>query len=55
MKAPHIPDIRFHMAAALEKAGRRDEARKELGRLLKSNKTFPERDKAEALHEQLGG
>ncbi|MGD8617702.1 MAG: PEP-CTERM system TPR-repeat protein PrsT [Gammaproteobacteria bacterium] len=55
MKAPHIPDIRFHMAAALEKAGRRDEARKELGRLLKSSKTFPERDKAEALHKQLGG
>ena len=54
-KAPHIPDIRYHMAAALEKAGRRDEARKELDRLLKSNKTFPERDKAEALREQLGG
>ena len=53
-KAPHIPDIRYHMAAALEKAGRRDEARKELDRLLKSNKAFPERDKAEALRAQLG-
>ena len=53
-KAPHIPDIRYHMAAALEKAGRREEARKELDRLLKSNKSFPERDKAEALRVQLG-
>jgi len=52
-KAPHIPDIRYHMAAALEKAGRREEARKELDRLLKSNKSFPERDKAEALRVQL--
>jgi putative PEP-CTERM system TPR-repeat lipoprotein len=55
IKAPHIPDIRYHLAVALEKAGRREEARKELNRLLKSNKTFPERDKAEALHDQLGG
>ena len=53
-KAPHIPDIRYHMAAALEKAGRRDEARKELDRLLKSNKAFPERDKAAALRDELG-
>jgi len=53
-KAPHIPDIRYHMAAALDKAGRRDEARKELDRLLKANKTFPERDKAEALRAGLG-
>jgi putative PEP-CTERM system TPR-repeat lipoprotein len=54
-KAPHLPDIRYHMAAALAKAGRREEARKELDRLIKSNKTFPERDKAEALLEKLGG
>jgi putative PEP-CTERM system TPR-repeat lipoprotein len=54
-KAPHLPDIRYHMAAALEKAGRHEEARKELDRLLKANKTFDERDKAEALRDQLGG
>ena len=52
-KAPHLPDIRYHMAAALEKAGRREEARKELDRLLKSSKTFDERDNAEALRDQL--
>ena len=55
IKAPHIPDIQYHLAVALEKVGRKDEARKELNRLLKSNKAFPERDKAEALHDQLGG
>ena len=54
-KAPHIPDIRYHMAAALEKAGRKDEALNELDRLLKSNKTFPERGKAEELRDKLGG
>ena len=54
-KAPHIPEIRYHMAAALVKAGRREEARKELDRLLKSSKTFPERDQAKALRQQLGG
>jgi putative PEP-CTERM system TPR-repeat lipoprotein len=54
-KAPHIADIRYHMAAALAKAGRREEARKELDRLLKSGKTFPGRNEAEALREQLGG
>jgi putative PEP-CTERM system TPR-repeat lipoprotein len=54
-KAPHIADIRYHLAVALDKTGRRDEARKELDRLLKSGKTFPERDKAEALRDRLGG
>jgi putative PEP-CTERM system TPR-repeat lipoprotein len=54
-KAPHLPDIRYHMAAALERAGRHEEARKELDRLLKSSKTFDERDNAAALHKQLGG
>jgi putative PEP-CTERM system TPR-repeat lipoprotein len=54
-KAPHIPDIHYHMAVALEKAGRREEARKELDRLLKSNKAFTEREKAEALRNKLGG
>ena len=53
--APHQPDIRYHMTEALVKAGRRDEARKELDRLLKSSKTFPERNDAEALRRQLGG
>ena len=54
IKAPHIPDIHYHMAVALYKSGRTGEARKELERLLKTNKTFPEIDKARALVRQLG-
>jgi Tfp pilus assembly protein PilF len=55
VKAPHMPEIRYHMVVALDKAGRRDEARKELDRLLKSGKTFSELDEARALQEQWGG
>ena len=54
IKAPHIPDIHYHMAAALAKAGRRDEAHKELSRLLNSHKSFTDREKAAALLDQLG-
>lgn len=54
VKAPHIPDIRYHMIVALDKAGRRDEARKELDRLLKAGKAFPDADKARALRDQWG-
>ena len=53
-KAPQLPDIRYHMAVALEQAGRREEARKELDYLLKSGKPFPERDEAVALRKKLG-
>ncbi|CAI8933781.1 XrtA/PEP-CTERM system TPR-repeat protein PrsT [Methylocaldum szegediense] len=47
--APHIGQIRIHLAEALAQMGRKDEARKELERLLKEKKNFAERDKAEAL------
>ena len=52
-KAPHVPEIRYHMAVALMKAGRREEARKELDRLLRTGKKFPERDEAAALRIRL--
>ena len=52
-KAPHVPGIRYHMAVALMKAGRREEARKELDRLLRTGKKFPERDEAAALRIRL--
>ena len=55
VNAPHMPEIRYHMVVALDKAGRRDEARKELDRLLRSGEAFPERDKAKALRDQWGG
>ena len=53
VKAPHIPDIHYHMAVALYKSGRTVEARKELDRLLGTGQTFPERDNAIALRDQL--
>jgi Flp pilus assembly protein TadD len=53
VKAPHIPDIHYHMAVALYKSGRTAEARKELDRLLKTGKTFSEMDNAIAFRDQL--
>lgn len=55
VKAPHIPSIHYHMAVALYKSGRTDEARKELDRLLKTSKDFQGVDDARKLREQLGG
>jgi len=53
VQAPHIPAIRVHLAEALIKAGREDEAKKELTRLLKEKKRFAEREEAEKLLESL--
>jgi len=47
--APHMAQIRIHLAEALARLGRKDEARTELERLLKEQKSFAERDKAELL------
>lgn len=41
--------IRFHLATAFAKTGKKEDARKELERLLKENPQFSERGKAEAL------
>jgi hypothetical protein len=43
------------MAVALHRAGRNDEARKELDRLLRTGKDFPGIEDARALRAQLGG
>jgi putative PEP-CTERM system TPR-repeat lipoprotein len=51
--APHIPSIRYHLAVALHKNGNKDEARKELERLLRSGKKFEEEAEAEKLLKQL--
>lgn len=48
-KPPALPDIRYHLAAALDKAGRRQEARKELEHLLENNHNFSEATAARAL------
>jgi putative PEP-CTERM system TPR-repeat lipoprotein len=55
VKAPHIPEIRYHMAVALARAGRHDEARKVLDRLLRTGKDFQGVEEARKLREQLGG
>jgi len=41
--------VRFHLASALAKTGKNEDAKKELERLLKENKSFSERAEAEAL------
>jgi predicted Zn-dependent protease len=53
--APKQGDIVYHYAAALEKSGRADEARRTLRELLGSGIGFAESGKAEALLKQLGG
>ncbi len=52
-KAPHMPEIRYHLASALQKAGRQDEAKKELQRLLRDHAEFSERGKAQQLLNSL--
>ncbi len=52
-RAPHIAEIRYHMAAALVKVGRNAEAHKELGRVLKDHADFNNRSDAAELYEQL--
>ncbi len=53
VQAPHIPEIQYHLAVGLNKAGRTQEARKELERLLRSKATFADRKGAKALLERL--
>lgn len=53
VQAPHLTSIRVHLAEALIKAGKHEEAKKELQRLLKEKKDFPERGKAEELIQGL--
>lgn len=51
--APHIVQIRYHLAVALHKTGRNDEAYKELERILRAGNSFPERNDAKSLYEKL--
>lgn len=51
--APDNPDIRYHLAAALAKAGDKDRAKEELSSLLQSDKQFSERAAALALQKEL--
>lgn len=53
MRAPQIGEIRYHLAVGLEKTGRRDEAGRELKRLLRDHNDFPQAKEAQALLDQL--
>lgn len=54
-KKPGQATFLFQKALILERAGRRDEAIKELTALLKNNQFFPEREDAERTLERLTG
>jgi putative PEP-CTERM system TPR-repeat lipoprotein len=47
--APQSTELRFHLAAALNKSGDKLAARKELEKLLADNKPFPQQDEARSL------
>jgi putative PEP-CTERM system TPR-repeat lipoprotein len=51
--APNATEIRYHLAVGLQKAGDKQGARKELDKLLSSNKPFPEQEEARALLKSL--
>jgi Flp pilus assembly protein TadD len=55
VSAPDNSEITYHVAVAMDKVGRRDEARKLLSRLFKGNPSFSEVDKAKDLLKRLGG
>jgi putative PEP-CTERM system TPR-repeat lipoprotein len=46
---PSAPELRYHLAFALNKSGDKKTARQELDKLLSDNKPFPQIDEAKAL------
>ena len=54
-KAPHLPSVRYHLAVGLAKNGRKEDARREVDRLLREHQEFPEIDEARALLAELQG
>lgn len=53
LRAPGNPEIRYHLAAALAKTGRKAEARQELDAVLAEHPDFEESDAARRLLRQL--
>ncbi len=51
--SPKIPDIEFHLAFGLSKAGSKKEAQEILARILANDAVFPERKAAESLYQEL--
>jgi Flp pilus assembly protein TadD len=52
-KAPHMLEIRYHLAVAMERTGKKLEARTELESLLKDGKKFPQADEAREMLRRL--
>jgi putative PEP-CTERM system TPR-repeat lipoprotein len=53
--APKLGDIAYHLAVALNKSGRAEEARRTLERIFKADVKFSESANAQKLLEELGG
>ena len=53
MKAPHVPEIKYHLAVALQRNGQPEAARLELQQLLRTTPSFKDADKARALLAEL--
>jgi putative PEP-CTERM system TPR-repeat lipoprotein len=51
--APQDPDIQYHLAVALDRLGRPEDARARLERLLGADVAFPDKAEAEQLLQQL--
>lgn len=49
LRAPDVPEIRYHLAAVLAKAGRKGEAKEELNAALRTNVTFASANDAKKL------
>jgi tetratricopeptide (TPR) repeat protein len=54
-KIPDNPSIRYHLAVALSERGDKERARIELEKILAKDATFPEREEAVKLLEQVKG
>ena len=52
-QSPEQSEVHYHYAAALAKSGAKEQARRELQRLLDSGKKFPQKAEAQSLLEQL--
>lgn len=53
LRAPDMPELRYHLGDALARSGRRDEARRELEAALAMGSEFEGRDQAKALLARL--
>lgn len=53
LRAPDVPEIRYHMAVALEALGRIADARREVGAALAYGRKFDGIDEAKALQQRL--